>query len=73
MKGCPDCDRLTAGCCPLHTTTFYPQMPSRAAVCPVCGGKGTVSAGFYSVPPGSSTNAMPETCRSCDGRGYVVV
>jgi hypothetical protein len=38
--------------------------------CPVCAGRGTVPAGFYS-PYGSGTNATPETCRSCNGGGVV--
>lgn len=42
-----------------------------AQVCPVCQGRQTVPAGFYSHGR-SSTSAMPETCRSCDGKGFVV-
>ena len=51
-----------------------------AQVCPVCGGKGLVPNGFYDV--GSSnlgnyrqktTSASPETCRSCQGKGYIIV
>ena len=53
-----------------------------AQVCPVCGGKGLVPSGFYDVGSGSSnlynvhkTSATPdpETCRSCQGRGYIIV
>lgn len=38
--------------------------------CPVCEGRTTVPAGFYSLGP-STTNAAAETCRACDGRGIV--
>ena len=40
--------------------------------CPICGGKGKVQNGFYSVMGyGSTTNASPENCRSCNGTGIV--
>lgn len=39
--------------------------PSR---CPVCEGRGTVPAGFYTA---GATDA--ETCRTCGGSGMVVV
>lgn len=46
----------------------------RWQTCPVCFGKGLVANGFYSAPgmphyPATST--MPESCRSCGGRGIV--
>jgi DnaJ-class molecular chaperone len=43
--------------------------------CPVCEGRGTVPHGFYDTTNGEwiSTSIVPEKCRSCDGRGYVVV
>lgn len=45
-----------------------------AQVCPVCGGKGLVPNGFYDVSSNlSTTSATPETCRSCQGKGYIVV
>lgn len=42
-------------------------------ICPICGGKGLVPNGFYSVGTSyySTTNTSPETCRSCGGRGYI--
>jgi hypothetical protein len=40
-------------------------------VCPVCGGRGTVSECFYMGTLGSPAGST--TCRSCLGRGYVVV
>jgi len=43
--------------------------------CPVCGGNGLVPNGFYTQTLGrwltSSTGG--ETCRSCGGKGYVVI
>jgi len=40
--------------------------------CPVCEGKGIVSQGFYSLKEVfSSHNTAEETCRSCEGKGYV--
>jgi len=42
--------------------------------CPVCNGQGLVQNGFYmaiGVDSYNSTNAMPETCRSCNGTGVV--
>lgn len=41
--------------------------------CPVCGGNGIVSNGFYNQTSGywSTTTTAPETCRSCNGQGYV--
>lgn len=41
--------------------------------CPVCNGNGLVSNGFYRQTSGywSSTSTAPETCRSCNGHGYI--
>jgi len=41
--------------------------------CPVCGGNGLVANGFYSSTSGrwSTTDATPETCRTCMGTGMV--
>ena len=43
--------------------------------CPVCGGTGLVLNGFYSSTTGqwSSSSTVPETCRSCNGKGYILV
>lgn len=49
--------------------------------CPVCCGNGQVDDGFYSGThmdeygnlTWSSSSTEPETCRSCDGKGYVVI
>ena len=41
--------------------------------CPVCGGKGFVPSGFYSVFLDNSTACptLTEKCRSCNGSGIV--
>lgn len=46
-----------------------------AATCPVCHGNGLVPKGFYSQTSGqwTTTSLMPETCRGCGGKGWVVV
>lgn len=48
--------------------------------CPVCLGNGLVPNGFYSATRQeegclvwTSSSVDPETCRSCGGKGYVVV
>lgn len=44
----------------------------RDAVCPVCGGKGTVETPFYSIGySGQSTGIIPVTCYYCNGSGRV--
>ena len=47
----------------------------RPHVCPVCGGKGLVPAGFYNIgyDPYTYTTDIPqpELCRSCGGTGIV--
>lgn len=42
--------------------------------CPVCGGNGLVPRGFYSTVTGqsSTTDATPEICRACQGKGYIL-
>jgi RecJ-like exonuclease len=46
-------------------------------VCPVCNGNGLVPAGFYNQA-GSQESYMtssttPETCKSCKGKGYILI
>lgn len=44
--------------------------------CAVCGGTGHVAAGFYDKVTdvwSMSTINIPETCRSCAGRGFIVL
>lgn len=49
----------------------------KAVLCPVCNGVGKVSAGFYNrggdCPFWVNTGVNPETCRSCNGKGWVEV
>lgn len=50
--------------------------PAYWQVCPVCGGKGIVQAGFYMTPTTtrdySMSSCSPERCRRCDGLGTIV-
>jgi len=53
-------------------------MPEKTEVfvCPVCQGRGTVPDMFYSWPiieATTSSSVTMATCRSCNGKGYVVV
>ena len=51
------------------------QQTAGAVRCPVCGGNGLVPSGFYTKT--GDTWAVyttgPETCRSCDGKGYLLL
>ena len=38
--------------------------------CPVCQGRGTLPAGFYSRAR-TLSNTAPETCKTCNGQGIV--
>ena len=42
--------------------------------CPVCNGRGTVSAGFYQPEEQGRytlSSLAPETCKSCKGKGVI--
>ena len=45
--------------------------------CPICHGNGLVSAGFYSHSGDCflwvTDSVKPEQCRSCCGKGYIVI
>lgn len=43
--------------------------------CPVCGGNGIVSNGFYNHTGNTwvASTTTPEQCRSCNGKGYVEI
>ena len=41
--------------------------------CPVCEGKGVLPPDFYQLSNVVSANADPITCRSCDGKGYIII
>lgn len=49
----------------------------KAAICPVCNGRGQVSGGFYNrgvdCPYWETSEVNPESCRSCGGKGWVEV
>jgi len=45
----------------------------KAVVCPVCGGKGTVPAGFYDDWPVAFFTGSEEFCKTCGGLGYIYV
>ena len=57
-----------------YTTGYFEvegiRQPHR---CPVCGGNGLVPSGFYDQVSGEwwSSDASPETCRTCNGTGIV--
>lgn len=62
----------------LTMMTSYPpsvQVTKAPFQCPVCGGNGLVSNGFYNQAGfyGVTTDAAPETCRTCNGRGMIWV
>jgi len=49
---------------------------SEAIKCPVCDGKGLVPNGYYSaigVDSWTSASTTPEECKSCDGKGYIII
>ncbi|MDA3806306.1 MAG: hypothetical protein PF440_00190 [Thiomicrorhabdus sp.] len=51
---------------------IYGCMP-KVERCPICGGNGLVSRGFYNQTSGewSTTDITPDVCRSCSGTGVV--
>ena len=73
MNGCRDCEASTVGTCSKHFQSTLPLPQTQPFRCPVCGGNGIVSAGFYNTTTGSVTISAtnPETCRSCFGTGIV--
>ena len=43
---------------------------SQPHLCPVCGGRGTMPAGFYS-DAGLTSSTASETCKTCKGEGVL--
>jgi hypothetical protein len=47
----------------------------KPVTCPVCSGKGLVPYGFYEIGrtefAWGGTSCPTETCRSCNGKGYI--
>lgn len=43
--------------------------------CPICCGRGFVDNGFYSSTKTTcvSSTTGTETCRSCNGKGYIII
>ena len=59
---------------PLYTIIRVDDSSDSAQRCPVCNGTGYVDAGFYTQTSGQwSSTGGTEQCRSCCGKGYVVV
>ena len=55
-----------------YQVTVVAPSNMRPYACPVCGGRGIVSRGFYDYWLAASiTDAVPEMCRSCQGAGIV--
>ncbi|MCK4858880.1 MAG: hypothetical protein KAT58_12980 [candidate division Zixibacteria bacterium] len=54
---------------------YYAYANSSVQRCPVCKGKGTVAPFFYSHMPNNNwtVTAPPQTCRSCKGKGYIII
>ena len=47
--------------------------PPTAECCPVCLGRGFVQMGFYSLGSSSTGSDVQPTCKSCSGKGYIVL
>lgn len=72
----PCCDKGENGKSGLSCANGINSFSQTIHCCPVCGGNGLVSAGFYSVVLGCSyvgTSASPEQCRSCEGKGIIIL
>jgi hypothetical protein len=69
MAGDPrDCFPFNS-CYEAYQSQYLKQTPYK---CPICEGKGIVPNGFYSVyGSGTTTDASPETCKSCYGSGIL--
>ena len=67
---CNVCEGKGMVTCKLDAIIPAVKQPYR---CPVCGGSGIVPNGFYNQTTGNwtTTDATPDVCRSCSGRGIV--
>ena len=61
----------------LNPTTWHYTGYNHKSVhcCPVCGGNGQVQNGFYNHTGNTwvTSTTAPEQCRSCNGKGYIVI
>lgn len=57
-----------------YTPTIY-NTNREVRCCPICGGNGIVSNGFYNHTGNTwvTSTTTPEQCRSCNGKGYVEI
>ena len=46
---------------------------SEAQRCPICMGRGIMPSTFYQPIVGTTSAIVDEPCRSCDGKGIVIV
>lgn len=75
VYGCQDCARSThAQGCPRHSPNLGNVAPlwwgRRPFECPICKGRQTVPAGFYTLGQYGPLVAG-EPCRTCDGSGVL--
>lgn len=68
---CYECQQTPGGDWGKHgsVVVYHDSRPHRGVPfrCPVCGGKGSVPAGFY----GLSNTTNDEICRTCGGTGVI--
>lgn len=54
----------------LKYSNYIDKYDTHAEICPICGGKGTVSSSRFC----STTSSLAEViCHGCEGRGWIVV
>lgn len=41
-------------------------------LCPVCLGRGNVPVGFYNPYQSVTSTTVPETCKTCEGKGIIL-
>lgn len=74
MSQCPvcNCELTTAGCPRFSEHRNAYVIPVGPYTCPICGGNGLVSAGFYNkVGDSWASSQTTEACRSCSGTGVL--
>ncbi len=58
---------------PMPAAIFTPNSGKIPYCCPVCQGKGLVPKGFYNAYNLSSNTGEQENCRTCEGKGMILV